>query len=215
MRIKAVRENGGFTVIENSFIRDESIGRNEKVVYLVLASFADQDTGQCYPSIATIEKFAGLTDKPVMKAIRELERIGWIKCQRRSNTSTLYWIGKTPTTSRTNSDDPIGEIPIKQEPINKNQEQYKEIINYLNEKTESTFRHESRATQQLINARLKDKFTVKGFKLVIDAMCHEWGKDATMAKFLRPLTLFGTKMENYYEIGLKKLKEEILDGSKY
>ena len=85
----------------------------------------------------------------------------------------------------------------------------------MNERTDSSFRYESRATQQLINARLKERFTVKGFKLVIDAMYHEWGKDATMSKFLRPMTLFGTKMENYYEVGIKKLKEEILDGSRY
>lgn len=215
MRIKAARDNGGFTVVENELISDESLSRNAKTVYMVLAFFSNSQTDKCYPTIATIQDKAGLTDKPVTKAIRELESAGWISRQRRSNTSTLYCIGKATTTLRNNSDKVVGETPIKQDLVNKNKEQYKEIINYLNARTESSFRHESRATQQLINARLKEKFTVKGFKLVIDAMHHEWSKDATMSKFLRPLTLFGTKMENYYEVGLKKLKEEILDGSRY
>lgn len=210
MRIKAVRENGGYTVVENTFVRDESIGRNEKVVYLVLASFADQDTGQCYPSIATIQKFAGLTDKPVTKAIRELERIGWIKCQRRSNTSTLYWIGQTPMTLRTNSDDPIGETPKKQESVNKNQE-LEEIVSYLNGETDSSYSYRSAVTQRLVKARLKEGFTVDGFKLVVRTMVQEWGKDPKMSIYLRPQTLFGTKMENYFELGAKKIKEGTLD----
>ena len=78
MRIKAARDNGGFTVVENELISDESLSRNAKTVYMVLAFFSNSQTDKCYPTIATIQDKAGLTDKPVTKAIRELESAGWI-----------------------------------------------------------------------------------------------------------------------------------------
>ena len=41
---------------------------------------------------------------------------------------------------------------------------YKEIVDYLNQKTNKNFKYTSKATQRLINARFKEKFTVDDFK---------------------------------------------------
>ena len=73
---------------------------------------------------------------------------------------------------------------------------YKEIIDYLNSKADTNYKHTTKKTQSLINARLKESFTLEDFKAVIDIKTSTW-KDTEMEKYLRPETLFGTKFESY------------------
>lgn len=75
----------------------------------------------------------------------------------------------------------------------------KEIIDYLNEKTGASYRYSTKKTQSLINARLKEKFTLEDFKRVIDSKCNDWKSDEKMKEYLRPETLFGTKFESYLQ----------------
>lgn len=74
---------------------------------------------------------------------------------------------------------------------------FEEIINHLNQKGNTSYRHTTKKTQSLILARLKDGFTTEDFKTVIDVKTEEWLHDKQMNKFLRPETLFGTKFESY------------------
>ena len=74
---------------------------------------------------------------------------------------------------------------------------YREIVEYLNEKTNSQYRPTSKKTQALIKARYNDGFNIDDFKIVIDNKTTEWYNDINMSKFLRPETLFGTKFESY------------------
>lgn len=82
-------------------------------------------------------------------------------------------------------------------PFTSQPETYKEIITYLNDKTDSKYKHTTPKTQTLIKARLNEGFTLEDFKKVIDVKTDEWLKDSKMYKFLRPDTLFGTKFEAY------------------
>lgn len=74
---------------------------------------------------------------------------------------------------------------------------YKEIIDYLNGKTNSQFRNSTKKTQTLIKARFAEGFNLDDFKKVIDTKAAEWLNDSKMSKFLRPETIFGTKFESY------------------
>ena len=74
---------------------------------------------------------------------------------------------------------------------------YKEIINYLNLKTNKHFKHNTSKTKSLIKARIKEGFAVEDFKEVIDKKTNEWLEDSKMNCYLRPETLFGTKFESY------------------
>lgn len=74
---------------------------------------------------------------------------------------------------------------------------YKEIINYLNEKTGSSFHHTSEVTKKLIKTRYNEGFAIEDFKQVIDNKVADWKKDKKMSKFLRPQTLFSNKFEAY------------------
>jgi len=74
------------------------------VVYNVLLSYADFNTGTCFPSILTICDFAGLSEPTVVNAIKELEDWGLVEVIRRPGTHNVYqlkyWWGKEPTTPK-------------------------------------------------------------------------------------------------------------------
>lgn len=86
----------------------------------------------------------------------------------------------SPTSDKKNAD----EIP------------YKEIIDFLNERTGRNFRHNSPKTQALIRARWREGYSLVNFRHVIIVKVEDWlGTD--FDKYLRPETLFGAKFENY------------------
>ena len=74
---------------------------------------------------------------------------------------------------------------------------YSEIVEYLNEKTNSQYRPTVKKTKTLIKARFAEGFNLDNFKKVIDTKSTEWLNDSKMSKYLRPETLFGTKFDSY------------------
>lgn len=90
----------------------------------------------------------------------------------------------------------------------------KEVIEYLNKETNSSYRDTTPKTRTLILARIKEGFKLEDFKKVVDNKTRTWLKDTAMCKYLRPETLFGTKFESYLnEISKPKFKSEYFDGS--
>lgn len=85
-------------------------------------------------------------------------------------------------------------------------EDVSEIVDYLNLKTNTSYKANSDKTRTLIKARMNEGFTVDDFKTVIDKKVLLWGKDINMQQYLRPITLFGTKFESYLN--------EIVSGAK-
>jgi uncharacterized phage protein (TIGR02220 family) len=73
---------------------------------------------------------------------------------------------------------------------------FKEIIDHLNNKTNSHYKHSTPKTKDLIEARHNEGFTLADFKKVIDNKSKEW-KGTEFEQYLRPQTLFGTKFESY------------------
>lgn len=79
---------------------------------------------------------------------------------------------------------------------------YKDIIDYLNLKTDSKYKHTTKATQRIINGRFKEGFTLEDFKTVIDVKSAQWKGDKKMAAYLRPETLFAAShFESYLNEG--------------
>ena len=56
---------------------------------------------------------------------------------------------------------------------------YEEIINYLNLKANTHYRHNIKKTQSLISARFNENFTLDDFKRVIDNKVSEWKNSYT------------------------------------
>lgn len=74
---------------------------------------------------------------------------------------------------------------------------YREIVDYLNEKTGRAFKSTTSKTRTSIQARYNEGFELDDFKKVIDNKVSDWLGNNDMAKFLRPETLFGNKFEGY------------------
>ena len=73
---------------------------------------------------------------------------------------------------------------------------YQEIIDYLNQRLNTNFRHTASKNKSLIKARFNEGYTLQDFKDVIDKKCVDWvGTD--LEKYLRPETLFSNKFESY------------------
>ena len=91
------------------------------------------------------------------------------------------------------------------------------IIKYLNKKCNITFKHNTKGARKCIIARLKEGYTLEDFYSVIDYMYEKWyvkpykfSNGMMSSEFMRPMTLFGEKMENYlYEakLGLEESSE--------
>ncbi len=74
--------------------------------------------------------------------------------------------------------------------LSKDIEVIKEIIDYLNTKTNKNFSYKSKESQKHIRARLNEGYTVDQFRTVIDNKAIDWLDDSKMNKYLQPSTLF-------------------------
>lgn len=72
----------------------------------------------------------------------------------------------------------------------------KDIVDYLNLKANTNYKHTTNLTIKNIKDRLKEGFILEDFYKVIDNKLLDW-KCTDMEKFLRPETLFGNKFEGY------------------
>ena len=77
-----------------------------------------------------------------------------------------------------------------------------EIVDHLNMRTGSQYKHTSKKTQDLIRARMNEGFTAEDFITVIDKKCVEW-MNTEWQQYLRPETLFSTKFEGYLNAPVK------------
>jgi len=103
-----------------------------------------------------------------------------------------------PTETLSNKEQEQEQEQIKEQEKEENQdrEETDSVIDYLNEKASSSFRH-SAASRKNIAARLAESFTADDCNLVIDFKVSDWLGNPEMEKYLTPETLFRpTKFEN-------------------
>lgn len=130
------------------------------------------------------------------KGIRKNETTPTRKNETDNNTSL------NTTFNNTNNKDIVGQ------PDNT---PFKEVVDYLNEKTGKQYRSTTKATQTVIKARFKEGFTLDDFKKVIDTKTADWLKDSKMSEYLRPKTLFGADKFEGYLNQKSKVKPEPAD----
>lgn len=76
---------------------------------------------------------------------------------------------------------------------------YKEIIDYLNEKTGKNFSHTAKGNKKLISGRFNDGNSLEVFKYVIDVKVADWLDDTGMKTYLKPETLFNSSNFDKYK----------------
>lgn len=64
-----------------SAIAHSELGPTRKLVAFVLSLHMNELGGSCFPSIDTLARKTGLSDRGVQKAIRALEESGWLVCE--------------------------------------------------------------------------------------------------------------------------------------
>jgi len=84
----------------------------------------------------------------------------------------------------------------KKDKKEESKKQIKEIVSYLNSKTNKNFKSTTANTIKLIKTRLNEGYILDDFKKVIDIKTKEWLNN-DFEKYLRPITLFGSKFESY------------------
>lgn len=145
-------------------------------------------------ALARFEKFEFLTDESTNRN-RLITIVNWDSYQGENNKLTDELTSNQQATNRQLTAN-------KNDKNNKNdKETYKDIVEYLNQKTNRNFSHKTKSTTAKINTRLEEGFTLDDFKKVIDIKSSEWLNDANMQKYLRPETLFGNKFEGYLNQG--------------
>jgi len=96
-----------------------------------------------------------------------------------SNTGSVIHISNTSTVGKPDNVPP-----------------YRQIIEYLNKKTDKKFKYSTSKTKKLIDQRWNEGFRLHDLEHVIDIQTNNWlGTD--MDLYLRPETLFGSKFESY------------------
>ena len=88
-----------------------------------------------------------------------------------------------------------------------------EVVGYLNQRIGSHFRANTKSTARHVSARISEGFTLDDFKAVIDFKAGQWENDPKQNQYLRPDTLFGTKMEGYVEAARRSVQNSAKEGS--
>lgn len=84
-----------------------------------------------------------------------------------------------------------------EEAIKDEQIPYKQIIEYLNGKSNKSYKHLAAANKKLIKARWNEGYRLDDFKHVIDTKAQQWLTNDEMSQYLRPATLFSNKFDSY------------------
>lgn len=97
-RIKSATDQRRFTLVYNDFLESDILNYYEKMVFIALKKFADNDTMRAFPSLKTIHNITGISLSQVRRSIEHMEQLGVISVEHRtdkekghqSNIYTLY-----------------------------------------------------------------------------------------------------------------------------
>jgi uncharacterized phage protein (TIGR02220 family) len=117
----------------------------------------------------------------------------------------------TDTVSDTDTDTVISNINKSDSKKETNIDIVKRIIEYLNNRCGTKYRHSSENTKKCINARLNEGYTEEDFYTVIDKKANEW-LGTPREEYLRPITLFSPKFESYLN---QKINKDTSTGNAY
>jgi uncharacterized phage protein (TIGR02220 family) len=199
----------GFTTVSNDLLDNDELNIQEQALLLAIISYSGK--GFANPSYKGLKLRSKIRkDETLIKTINSLIEKKYIEINSAKGKKNIYKLTpktevlrKWSNTENGGAPTPKTEVlPTPKTEYKKEREKEREniyipILEYLNEKADTNFRASSKKTKSLIDARLKEGFTKDDFQKVIDTKVLEWKNDETMAKYIRPETLFGNKFEGY------------------
>jgi hypothetical protein len=142
-----------FTMVKNRPLEDDKLDTYDKLTYVILCKFANLKSGQCYPSLNTLKNLVSCSKPRLIKSLKNLTEIGYIRKERRrtksGDISNIYTIiepkASNSKTHGVKEEDRGGKADLpKQELINKYNtynsqatKEYDAIKNYILDSIES------------------------------------------------------------------------------
>jgi uncharacterized phage protein (TIGR02220 family) len=244
-KFKRNRAINDFTIVCNSFIRDDRLSYGTKGIMLTLLSLpedwdysikglvslsTDGET-KVRNGLSELTKYGYLERKPVRdektKKIIDWDYILYEKPQEKKPLGDLPQVENlvvanldVANQAQLNTKELNTNIYISKENNKEKLNLANEIIAYLNAKTGKKFTHTNKETLKHINGRLSEGATLEDFKKVIDIKCSQWLGDPRMEEYLRPSTLFApSKFESYLNTKLGEQKygrnENIVNSTRF
>lgn len=199
----------------NSIIDNEGLHPKEKLLLLTIFRYYNPQKGYSYPPKEILKAKCSITqDRDYYKYIKNLEINNYIvketikgkgcrfyinNCHNDSHCQNDSYLQNEGITHLQNDSQVTCKMTVQKENKTKVKENnvYSHIIDYLNAKAGSNYKSNIKITETLIDARLKEGFTIDDFYKVIDVKTKEWINNKDYKKYLRPQTLFDTKFESY------------------
>ena len=213
-----------YTVLDNTILRDNRLSLQAWGLFTYCWSMPDD---WVFYEDELLKHFTN--GKGSMQTARdELEKFGYLKRKRNRNSKGQFTDPDWLLIPEPTSNFPMLDKPKQEKPALENQQlqntnptkyssnkvrtkdigqaepddiPYKEIIDYLNKKTNRPknkyFKASSKTNRKLIHARWKEGYRLKDFKEVINNKCFSWMNNPEMFDYLRPSTLFGPKFDQY------------------
>lgn len=217
--IRKHTKDKNFTIIDNNIFMDKNLSLKGKGLLTMLLSLPN-NWAFSERGLTALSKDGR---DSLRSGLDELEELGYLERRigRNDNgqfANTVYNIYEKPKSEKPKSEKPTSEKPTSDNPTvykelnNKelsNKElnnikdivevetiPYQEIIDYLNLRLGTNYKHTASKNKSLIKARFNEGYTLQDFKDVIDKKCLDWvGTD--LEKYLRPETLFSNKFDSY------------------
>lgn len=213
-----------YTVLDNTILRDNRLSLQAWGLFTYCWSMPDD---WVFYEDELLKHFTN--GKGSMQTARdELEKFGYLKRKRNRNAKGQFTDPDWLLIPEPTSNFPMLDKPKQEKPALENKQlqntnptkyssnkvrtkdigqaepddiPYKEIIDYLNKKTNRPknkyFKASSKTNRKLIHARWKEGYRLKDFKEVINNKCFSWMNNPEMFDYLRPSTLFGPKFDQY------------------
>lgn len=84
------KRNTSWGWYDKELLRDKNLSASDKIIYLSLTSFSNENTQECWPSISTLGLMSGVSIRQVIISLQKLEKIGYILIKKTAGKSSVY-----------------------------------------------------------------------------------------------------------------------------
>ena len=115
-----------FTIVYNDFLESPVLDSYEKIIFITLKKYADNETHQAFPSLRTLRRLTGISLNKIQQSIESMSQKGVLRVEKReskrtgnmSNLYTLYdyasiWRAKTEIEMQQASSEVEDELMIQ------------------------------------------------------------------------------------------------------
>ena len=198
-----------YAVIPANVRYDKNITANAKLLYGEITALCNQK-GYCWSSNDYFSKLYCVSKKTVSRWIQDLITGGYVYSEiiyaeggkeivhryLRICPEGMDKNGGTPMDKKVKDNTTVFNN-TKNSILSDKPDGVEKIIEHLNQRIGTEYKTTTSKTISLINARLKEGFTIDDFFTVIEKKAAEWVNDEKMERYLRPETLFSNKFESY------------------